>query len=213
MVKQRYRHLNKRLNNWINETDSRSICSKKENKRRSQSHMAVDHGIINPLCVSNFGNIEGRLQHADICLFREIHSDLYITCLVDDFFGIPILATMCWMFTGVLCCLYEALFKFKEWGVTDIAYAITCSALVFKVTLFCHTATNEARTSSILVQKMLLLGNCRFECVEEPKMFSLQLQIMTNQYTACGFFSLDLRLFTTVVSLIVSYIVIMIQIK
>jgi hypothetical protein len=176
--------------------------------------MVVDHGIINPLCVSNFGNIEGSLQHADICLFREIHSDLYdITCLINDTYGIPVLATICWILTTILCCLYETLFKFNEWGVTDIAYAITCSALVFKITLFCDTGANEARTSSILVQKMLLLGNCRIECVEELKIFSLQLQVMKNQYTACGFFSLDLRLFTTVVSVILSYIVIMIKIK
>jgi len=100
------------------------------------------------------------------------------------------------VFAGyILCCLYKALFKFNEWGVTDITYAITCSALVFKVTLFCHTATNEARSSNILVQKFLLLRNCRNECVEELKMFSLQLHVMTDQYTACGFFSLNIRFF------------------
>jgi len=36
---------------------------------------------------------------------------------------------------------------------------------------------------------------------------------MKTQYTACGFFSLNLRLFTSVVSVIASYIIIMIQIR
>jgi hypothetical protein len=36
---------------------------------------------------------------------------------------------------------------------------------------------------------------------------------MTIQYTACGFFSLNLKLFTTIVSVIASYIIIMVQIK
>jgi hypothetical protein len=63
------------------------------------------------------------------------------------------------------------------------------------------------------VQKLLLEGNCRNECVEELKIFSLQLQVMKNEYSACGFFSLNLKLFASVVSVIVSYIIIMVQIK
>jgi hypothetical protein len=179
-----------------------------------RSARVVDHIIITPLRVSNVGNIEGTLRQADIHLLRQIYSELYdITCLINDTYGIPILASISWILTTVLCCLYEVMFQFSTWGITDVAYAITCSALVFKVTLFCHIATNEARYSSILVQKLLLFGNCRKECVEELKMFSLQMQVMTNEYTACGFFSLNLRLFTTVVSLILSYFIIMIQIK
>jgi hypothetical protein len=214
MLKQRYSHLNKRLTNWISGTVSRPICWNKENKRCSQSDRVVDHVNITPVFVSSVANIEGTLKQADIHLFRQIYSELYdIICLINDNYGIPILASISWILTTVLSCLYEALFKFNEWGVTDMAYAITCSVLLFKVTLFCHTATKEARYSRILVQKLLLFGNCRNECVEELKMFSLQLQVMTNEYTACGFYSLNLSLFTTFVSLIASYIVIMIQIK
>jgi hypothetical protein len=63
------------------------------------------------------------------------------------------------------------------------------------------------------VEKLLVEGNCRNECVEELKMFSLQLQAMTNEYTAGGFFSLNLNLFTSVVSVVASYFVILVQIK
>ena len=91
---------------------------------------------------------------------------------------IPILANMCWMLTGFLCTLYEGMINFKLVGLEDVVYAITYSVLFFKVTLFCHTSTNEARPSSIWVQKLLLEGNCRKECVEELKMFSFQLQIV-----------------------------------
>jgi hypothetical protein len=44
-------------------------------------------------------------------------------------------------------------------------------------------------------------------------MFSLQLQVMTNIYTVCRFFSLNLRLFASFVSVIVSNIIIMVQVK
>jgi hypothetical protein len=213
IMKLRYSHLSKRLNNWISGTFRRPIFFNKDNESCVHSNMTVDHGNITTLCVSRFGNFEGTLKQTDICLLRQIYSDLYdITCLINDTYAIPILASICWIVTTILCCLYT-MFKFNWWGVTYIEYTIMCSAMMFKVTLFCHTATNEARSSRILVQKLLLEGNCTNECVEELKMFSLQLQVMKNEYTACGFFSLNLRLFTTVVSLIVSYIVIFVQIK
>jgi hypothetical protein len=115
---------------------------------------------------------------------------------------------MCWLLVGVVCSLYEAIINFKEWGVEDITYGMTFSVLFFTITV-----TNGARPSSILVQKLCLEGNCRNERVEGLKMFSLQLQVMEIEYTACGLFSLNLRLFGTVVSVIASYIVIMVQIK
>ena len=213
-MKQRYSHLNKRLTDWISGTVSRPLCLNKENKRCSPSDMAVDHGIITRLFVSRVGNIEGTLKQADIRLLRQTYSELYvITCLINDTYGIPILACLCWILMIVLCCLYEVLSEFNVWVITDIAYTITCTALMFKVTLFCHKATNEAKSSRVLVQKLLLLGNCRKECVKELKMFSLQLQEMTIEYTACGFFSLNLSLFTGVVSVTASYIIVMVQIS
>jgi len=110
-------------------------------------------------------------------------------------------------------CLYEVLISFNNWAGEDITHGIAFMVLFFKVTFFCHTATNEARSSRILVEKLLLEGKCRNECVKELKMFSLQLQAMKIEYTACGFFSLNLSLFASVVSAIVSYIIIMVQIK
>jgi hypothetical protein len=117
------------------------------------------------------------------------------------------------MLTGVVYAVYEGLIRFNDWGGQNLTYGITFMLLFFKVTFFCHTATNEARSSRIVVEKLLLEGNCRNECVKELKMFSLQLQAMTNEYTACGFFSLNLNLFTSVFSVIASYIVILVQIK
>ena len=120
---------------------------------------------------------------------------------------------MYWMLTGFLRSLYEGMINFKLVGLEDVLYAITYSVLFFKVTLFCHTSTNEARSSSILVHKLLLEGNCRKECVKELKMSSFQLQIVKNEYNACGFFSPNLRLFVSVVSVNASYFIIMVQIK
>jgi hypothetical protein len=156
--------------------------------------MAVNYDIITRL-FSSVGNIEGTLSLTNIHLLRQIYSELYdITCLINDTGVIPYLASICWILTAVLCCLYEILFEFNVWGVTDTAYTITCTALIFKVRLFCHKATNEAKASRILVQKLLFLRNYKTQCVKELEMFFLQLQKMTIEYTACGFLSLNLSL-------------------
>jgi hypothetical protein len=182
--------------------------------RCRQFDRAVEQVNVTRLFVSSVGNIDGTLKQTDIHLLRQIYSELYdITCLINDTYGVPILATVCWMLTGVVFSLYEALISFKVWGITDVLYAITYSMFFFSVTLICHRCTKEASSSSILVQKLLLRGYCRNENAEELKLFSLQLQVMTIEYTACGFFSLNLSLFASVVSVIVSYIVIMVQIK
>jgi hypothetical protein len=185
-----------------------------ENERRFRVDRAVDDVNMTSLCVSSLGNIGGTLKQTDIHLLWQIYSELYyISLLINDTYGIPILANMCWIKAGVLSSLYEALVNFNFVGVLDVVYAVTYSVLFFKVTLFCHTATNEARSSSIWVQRLPLEGNWRNECVKELKMFSLQLQIVKNEYSACGFFSLILKLFASVVSVVVSYVIIMVQIK
>jgi len=186
----------------------------KQNERRMRYDRAANHVNIAHLRVSSVGNIEGMLNLTDIHWLQQIYFEVYdITCLINDAYVMPVLAIMCGMLTGVLCSLYEALFNFKVWEITHVVYAIIFSVFFFKVTFYCHTATNEARSSRIVVQKLLLEGNCRNECVKQLKMFSLQLQEMSIQYTACGFFSLNLRLFASVVSVFVSYIIIMVQIK
>jgi hypothetical protein len=213
IVKQRYSHLNKRLYNWKNWIISRQIGLTKEKERCNRYHRIFHHINITPLFGSNVGNIE-TLKQTDINLLRQIYSELYdITCVVNDTYGFPILVSICWLLTAVLCCLFGPLINFTAWVVPDLIYVISCSALIWKITFFCHSASNEASSIRILVQKLLLEGNCRIEYLEELKMFSLQLQVMKIDYTACGYFSINLKLFTTAVSVIASYFIILVQNK
>jgi len=82
MLKQRYSHLKKGLTKWISGTVSRSTYLNKENEICSLSNMAVNHGILKPLLVSNVGNIELKLKQTDIHSLRQIYGELYeIICL------------------------------------------------------------------------------------------------------------------------------------
>ena len=137
MMKQRYSHLKKLLNNWINGVVSRPICLRKRNERCSQSNRAFDQVHITSLHVSSGRNIEGTLRQTDIHLLRQIYSELYdITCLINDNYGVPILATVCCVLTRVVFCLYEVLIKFNKWAGEDLTHGITFMVLFFKVTFF-----------------------------------------------------------------------------
>jgi hypothetical protein len=186
----------------------------KENETGSQSNRAVDSVIVTTLCVLSFENFEGTTRQTDIHLLRQIYSELYdVTCLINNTYGISTLASVCSMLTGVVFSLYAVLTNIDEWGGEDITYGITFTVFFFKVTFVCHTTTNEARATRILVEKLLLERNCKKEYVKQIETFSLQLLATENKYTACGLFSLNLRLSTGVASVIASYIVILVQTK
>ena len=87
---------------------------------------------------------------------------------------------MCWILTGVVFSLYAVLTNINEWGGEDITYGIRFTVFFFKVTFVCYRASNEARATRILVEKLILEGNCKKEYVKQHKMFSLQLQAMKN---------------------------------
>jgi hypothetical protein len=156
----------------------------------SHSDRAFDQVHITSLYVSSVRNVEKTLRQTDIHLLRQIYSELYdITCLMNDTYGFAILATVCCVLTLVVFCLYEVIISFSNWAGEDLTHGIAIKVLFFKVTVFCHTTTNEAKNSRIVVEKLLLEGKCRNECVKELKMFSLQLQAKKIEYTTCGIFT------------------------
>jgi hypothetical protein len=213
IVKQKYSHLNKRLNNWIIVTISRHVILMEENEMCIRHNMAADHVNITPLFVSSVGNIEGTLKQTDIHSLRQIYSELYDDMFYKWHLRFPHSCNYALDVNRCFTYFILVLIDVKVWGLANVVYAITCSVLFFNVTLVCHTDTKKGRFSRIFGQKLLIEGNFRKECVNLLKMFSLQLQVMTIQYTACGFSTLNLKLFASVVSVIASYIIIMVQVK
>jgi len=107
MMKQRYNLIKKRLTNWNNGAVSRPICLNKQNKGCRQYNRAFDQVNITSLYVSSLRNREETLKQPDIHCLRQTYSELYdITCLINDTYGIPVLATVCSVVTRVVFCLF-----------------------------------------------------------------------------------------------------------
>jgi hypothetical protein len=188
--------------------------SKQGKKPSHQFSGTINKATRTIFCVSNVGSTEETPLARDILSLRIIYSELYdITCLINDTYGFPLLALTCWTLTAIIFFVYQALFYFENEGIINMGYAVICFVFFFRVAHSCQAATSEVSGSGTLVQKIILETNLKHECMKEWKMFSVQLEVMKVEYTACGCFSLNLRLLCSLIGAIVSYIIIMIQVK
>jgi hypothetical protein len=93
-----------------------------------------------------------------------------------------------------------------------------CWVLIFisrqaAITFSCHMTTSEAKKVQDNVQLILLHQNIRTETLEQLTLFSTQLTVNTIKFTAFGFFTLSLSTLSTFIASVITYIIVLEQIK
>jgi hypothetical protein len=81
------------------------------------------------------------------------------------------------------------------------------------ITVSCHMTTSEAKKIQDNVQCILLRQHVRTEILEQLKMFSTQLTVNRIEFTAFGFFTLNLSTLSTFIASVITYIVVLEQMK
>jgi hypothetical protein len=81
------------------------------------------------------------------------------------------------------------------------------------ITLSCHMATSQAKKLQDNVQFILLRQHIRPETLEQLKLFSAQLTVNRIEFTAFGFFTLNLSTLSTFTASVMTYVVVLEQIK
>jgi hypothetical protein len=81
------------------------------------------------------------------------------------------------------------------------------------ITVSCHMTTSEAKKIQDNVQCILLRQRVRTEILEQLKMFSTQLTVNRIEFTAFGFFTLNLSTLSTFIASVITYIVVLDQMK
>jgi hypothetical protein len=143
--------------------------------------------------------------------------------LINSLFGVPVLLQI---FTLMMVCVtsyYYGLYIFDNLN-TNIGEATTYlkpCLLIIWTTLYgiifvwmiacCHDAMQEGKRGLICVQRVTACPNTKYNTVLELQNLSHQLKHMKVEFTACGFFVLNLPLLATVIGGIFTYILIMIQ--
>ncbi|CAH0393555.1 unnamed protein product [Bemisia tabaci] len=94
------------------------------------------------------------------------------------------------------------------YGCFTVALLATISYVVGKTSAVCMQANSTAR-----IIHQLLLSNVRDKVKNELQLFSLQLIHEKVNFTACGFFPLDLSVLFNTISSVVTYLIILIQLQ
>jgi hypothetical protein len=210
VIQERYKYVNKHLSSYVNVSCSNNCV---------RSNIPV-HGYSGCLRarneISSFASSRNCRSIKAIRLrsLRVIFSELnHIKRLFNEDCGIPVLATTMWMLVNIVLVAFFTLLDSEYGTYTGIVSLISSLYLLTKLASSCHTAGSENDLSKLLVQKLLLDDTLEPKDIEELKMLSLQLNTSTVEYSAYGFFVLNLQFLCSVIGVIISYFVIIVQIK
>jgi hypothetical protein len=190
---------------------STNNCVKYGNRWQEQSRFTSQGNIfslrVSPRDFRSFNGLQFRY-------LRNIQNELnYIVSLINENYGVSVLAVTCW----VLVCLITAIFFTlldSEYGEgAGVGNMIFYVVLLISISSTCHRAASENDKSKLLVQKLLLENDLTPKDITELKLLSFQLNNTPVQYSACGIFVLNLPFLCSVTGVIISYIIIIVQLK
>jgi hypothetical protein len=152
---------------------------------------------------------------------RYVYIQLYDSvALLNSYFGIPVLFEILTVIVSSVCALYCGPY-FLRAGDGDIKTGIIASYMIFYGVQFliafgwlvicCHTTSAEANRGVVSIQRIISCSKVKHETSVELEKLSCQLDKMKVQFTACGFFSLNLPILCTVIGAILTYILIVVQ--
>jgi hypothetical protein len=212
LLGQRYKYLNRTLDSYA--------CVRRD---RTKS------GGKNILFFSDMDRF-GLLYYDTTCVKRQILERRHIYCklydivlLVNSCFGLPVFILTFWIFMCVVYISYSCVLSImlaisqgdtlREyiWTLTGFIWCVLCIAILFFIVLSCHATTEECRKSQIIVEKLGLRTGLGYETLNELRVLSVQLNNMKVEFSAAGFFSLDLPFVYSFVGVICTYIVILAQ--
>ncbi|XP_057319223.1 gustatory receptor for sugar taste 43a-like isoform X2 [Microplitis mediator] len=145
-----------------------------------------------------------------------IHSSLCdVNILINKAFGLPMLVVAITALFHLIITPYFLLMEATSDKETlfIIVQCLWCGLHVFRVVVVvqpCYSTTNESQKTAILASQ-LLTYSWQPEIRKQLEIFSLQLLHRPLHFTACGLFSLDRALITSMAGAVTTYLVILIQ--
>ncbi|XP_069694847.1 gustatory receptor for sugar taste 43a-like [Periplaneta americana] len=212
MLKERYSSINRTL--------VASVTPSLDGERPSDAKVWCSAAVAGELGVNTDVN-NGELVRA----IRMLHSGLHdAVLLIASNYGFPIFMTTFWIFMTIVFVLYYGLFSLQEVlssssaaeqheVILSLCWCVFCIILLVVITLSCQLTIQEANMTPVLVEKLLLYRNLRLDTVNELKEFSNQLSNMRVDFSACGFFSLNLSFLYAITGVICTHLIILAQLN
>jgi gustatory receptor len=168
---------------------------------------------------------------SQIHTLRQTYSDLYdITESINGIYGYHLTLELAYDFVAFVSYLYYALEVISDTkktgdrtlrGEEPIMLEVACSLCwvmqnlvrILSITASCFAAGNEARRTGTVVHKLLLSQTLLRDTSTELRLFSAQLLSNKVEFSAGGFFPINLSLVYSMVGAATTYIIILIQVK
>jgi gustatory receptor len=177
--------------------------------------------------MSNIGPDEVSQIHT----LRQTYSDLYdITESINEIYGYQITLELAYNFVSFVSNLYYALELISNErktgdrnlkGEEEIMLEVACSLCwitqnlvrIVSITASCFAAGEEARRTGTVVHRLLLRQTLQQDTSTELQLFSIQLLSNKVEFSAGGFFPVNLALVYSMVGAATTYIIILFQFK
>jgi hypothetical protein len=159
-----------------------------------------------------------------IVTYRKIYQKLYdICCLINSMCGFSLLLSTLSYTLRFVSHVYNAihilLMSYSSKGslvskqvvALLVISSLITSMRIILVTLSCHKTCEEYKNCIDIIQELLLRSDQK-DIIQQLKLFSSQLENNRIEFTANGFFVVNLSLLTTLTGVTVTYIILLIQI-
>jgi len=155
---------------------------------------------------------------------RQTYSDLYdITETINGIYGYQITLELAYDFVTFVSCLYystELISNVKKTGernllraASSLCWVTQTVVRILSITASCFAAGEEARRTGTVVHKLLLHQSLLRDTSTELQLFSIQLLSNKVEFSAGGFFPVNLSLVYGMVGAATTYIIILFQFK
>ncbi|GFG35597.1 hypothetical protein Cfor_00076, partial [Coptotermes formosanus] len=189
----------------------------------------IQNYILSEICVPMSNKRPETVSR--IHTFRQTCSDLYdITESVNRIYGYQITLELAYNFVSLVSYLYYALevlsnvrrtgdrkLRGEESIMLEVASSLCWVALnlirILSITASCFAAGDEARRTGTVVHKLLLRPTLLGDTLTELQLFSIQLLSNKVEFSAGGFFPVNLSLVYSMVGAATTYIIILLQVK
>jgi len=214
-VSQRYKYINNRIKEY----------SETEVSVRTSLKIYHISTSVNTVCSEkcDLPNLTSPRVKSELCgipILRLAYIDLYdIVTLVNSHFGIPILLLIISLVIVCVTAFYCGLYSIGSFSDTHLKvcmlvfwtlwYAIPFAWLIAS----CDSTMQEANRGMVYIQRTTACPNMKYGTLLQLQTLSNQLRDMRVEFTACGFFVLNLSLLGTIVCGILTYVLIMIQLE
>jgi hypothetical protein len=190
-----------------------------------QRKMQISNGTIEP-ATSARAHCNYRQCLTRIHRLKHLHVELHsLTQLINFTFGLQIFLAIMWLvvintlafhlvakYILTLSDMHNQITRKDFQGILAILWAVFASVFLFMISAAGHETSEEAAMSVSLVHSLILDPCLSSDLSNELQLFSTQITHLKIEFSACGFFAINLPFFYSTLGFICTYVIFFCQI-